>query len=148
MTTTKIYLVLALWICLVPRSAEARRGDRLLAQAMHEPRLLKEATAALVQVGSREAMRAVEDRYVAATAEERLAIVEQLEDEANPWSRKLLASATQSRDVKLATVAGRILLRQQGVEESPPEGDPHSELQWTTARLQQADALFQRLRLQ
>jgi HEAT repeat protein len=81
---------------------------RSLGQALFQPKLLEEATAALVSIGSRDAIRAVGDRYLAASPEERLTILGQL-DEPNPWSRTLLATALESGDQRIALAAGRAL---------------------------------------
>lgn len=82
---------------------------RSLGLALLQPELLESATAALATVGSRDAMRAVSDRYQSGSAEDRLTILGQLGDDPNPWSRALLATALESRDDRIAAAAGKAL---------------------------------------
>jgi HEAT repeat protein len=92
-------------------------ATRSLQQALHQPALLGDATAALASVGGSEAMRAVGDRYGAATLEERLTIVGQLGDDSNPHSRPILAAALDSTETRLSLAAGRAIAGQLGRHE-------------------------------
>ena len=80
---------------------------RSLNQALHEPKLLGQASEALAEIGSREAMSALRDRYLGADTEQRLTIIGKLGDDPNPWGRDLLTQALQSGDARLSAAAGR-----------------------------------------
>jgi HEAT repeat protein len=90
---------------------------RSLGHALLQPELLEAATAALATVGSRDAMRAVSDRYQSGSVQDRVTILGQLGDEPNPWSRVLLTTALESRDGRIAVAAGEALASYLPVEE-------------------------------